>query len=285
MKLIWILVGISFINVLYAQADNVKPCQALVKCLQSLQDGEKQCETNFPNSTTKHTSNACKQTDIEAKLKQKKFQQHSQYLDCLKARQGESYTSFKNSDQQERCEYVVCVLSSNSTETSRQKRSVSNSSSTENHSHDTNNQITRGNDDDDKDSGKKVEHKKHHDHGSHEHSHSSHGHGHHEHGSVDDRQKCLKKLSHKRSQCRTLTTCCTETKICSIKFKLTSLSDEISQLQLDMAVKEHDCKKSLAQKQANSTSDSDSMNDEPITGEDEDGLKFIKYMLSEAEGD
>lgn len=72
---------------------------------------------------------------------------------------------------------------------------------------------------------------------------------------------------------------------CSLKYKLTSLYDEITQLQLDMALKEHDCKKSLAQKQSNSTMDSGSMSDEPISDEDEDALKFIKYMLSEAEDD
>lgn len=110
----------------------------------------------------------------------------------------------------EHCEDVISELASNSTEDSRHKRAVSNSSSTEIHQKATDKKVALDGDDE-KDNGKKVEHKKHHSHhGSHEHS--SHGHGHH-HGSNDDRKSCLRKLSHKRSQCRTLTRCCTETKM------------------------------------------------------------------------
>jgi len=287
MKFVWTLLGTAFAIVTYANADNTKSCEGLIKCLQRLQDGEKLCETKFPNSTTttaKPSSNTCKQPDIEAKLKQKKFQQHNEYLDCLKSRKGDSFSSFKRSEEKERCEEVVSDLdknSSDSSEHSRKKRAVSNSTTTDHHSNHGQTQVK----DENKSDKKEVEnkHHDHHDHGDHGHSH--HGHGTHGHGPVDEKKACLKKLSKTRSQCRILTKCCTETKICSLKGKLTKTYTELTQLQLDLSMKEHDCKKSLAQKQTNSTSDSDSLSDEPSGSEEDEGMKFIKYMLTEAEDD
>lgn len=223
---------------IFAKADTSKACQALADCLQTLQDGERKCNNDFPqNSTTSPPSkNPCKDTSKEAKLKEKIDQQHTQYIECLKSRQSESFDFTKSSREQEECDDV---LSDYKTKGNRLRRDTSNSTSTPSNTVSTDSPKSNIVSTDSPNSDNGVDTDK---------SNSGEGkkkhHHHHHHGEDDDPKKeCMKKLRSKKEQCRILNRCCTETKVCGLKFKLSKTYDEITQIQLDMALKEHDCLK------------------------------------------